>query len=77
MRWIRRLLHRRPKPTPRRTETPGQREAQSALIRSRDAREELEANRAHVDKYASRLARERERNHFAELFRASMEGGHH
>ncbi|WP_456340041.1 DUF7620 family protein [Streptomyces scabiei] len=77
MRWIRRLLRRRPEPAPSRSETPGQREARSALSRAREARQEVEAYRPAVAHYVARLARERERNHFAELFRSALEGGRH
>jgi hypothetical protein len=77
MRWIVRLLRRRPKPAPSRSETPGQRAAESALTRARAARQEVESHRPAVDKVAARLARERERNHFAEMFRAALEGGRH
>lgn len=76
MRWISRLLRRRPEPAPRQ-ETPGQREADSALSRAHAARQEAEDRRPAVAKVASRLARERERNHFAELFRSALEGGRH
>jgi hypothetical protein len=74
MRWIRRLLRRRPEPAPQRTDTPGQREAESALSRAVEARREVEAHRTTVDRLAARLARERETNHFADLFRAAFEG---
>ncbi len=77
MRWISRLLHRRPKPTPQRSDTPGQREAESALARAQEARREVEAHRPTVNRIAARLARERERNHFAEMFRSALEGGRH
>jgi hypothetical protein len=76
MRWISRLLRRRPEPAPRQ-ETPGQREAEKALSRARAARREVESKRPAVDKVASRLARERERNHFADMVRAALEGGRH
>lgn len=81
MRWISRLLRRRPKPTrtsparPRKTE--GQKEAESALNRSRDARQEIESYWPEVTQRSSRLARERQRNHFAEMFRSALEGGRH
>ena len=74
MRWISRLLRRRPEPAPR-PESPGMREAESALDRARAARQEVERARPAVDKVAARLAREREQNHFAEMFRAALEGG--
>jgi len=77
MRWIRRLLRRRPEPTPQRPDTPGQKAAEKALTRAQMARRDVEAQRPAVSQVASRLARERQRNHFAELFRASLEGGHH
>lgn len=77
MRWISRLLRRRPKPAPPRTETPGQREAESALSRAQEARREVEAHGPAVTRVAARLARERERNHFAEMFRTALEGGRH
>lgn len=77
MPWISRLLRRRPKPTPPRPETAGQREADSALSRAQEARREVEASRPAVNRVAARLARERERNHFAEMFRQALEGGRH
>lgn len=77
MRWIRRLLRRRPDPTPTRPETPGQKEADSALTRAVEARREVQAHGPAVSRIAARLAREREENHFAELFRAALEGGRH
>jgi hypothetical protein len=80
MRWISRLLRRRPEPAPQDTEnppkTPGQKEAERALSRTQDARQEILANRPEVTHRASRLKRERQENHFAELFRAALEGGH-
>lgn len=78
MRWISRLLRRRPKPTPPRPEnaTPGQRDADKALSRAQKARREVESHRSAVAEVAARLARERQRNHFAELFRSALEGGH-
>jgi hypothetical protein len=39
-----------------------------------EARREVEAHRTAVDRIAARLARERETNHFADLFRAALEG---
>ncbi|MGP3737896.1 DUF7620 family protein (plasmid) [Streptomyces sp. GDS52] len=75
MRWTRRLLRRRPEPAPQHSETPGHREAKSALSRARQARREVEAHRQAVTHLAERLARERQRNHFAELFRSALEGG--
>jgi hypothetical protein len=81
MRWISRLLRRRPEPAPHRSEkpdqTPGQREAESALSRARRARREVEAHAPAVAEIAARLARERQRNHFAETFKSALEGGHH
>lgn len=75
MRWISRLLRRRPEPAPSRSETPGHREAKSALSRARQARRELEAHRQAVAHVAERLAHERQMNHFAEMFRSALEGG--
>ena len=78
MRWISRLLRRRPEPTPRPedpSKTPGQREAEKALSRAREARREVEAHRSVVSHVAARLARERQQNHFAEIFRSALEGG--
>ncbi|WP_435857938.1 DUF7620 family protein [Streptomyces tendae] len=79
MRWISRLLRRRPEPAPQRPEeagkTRGQREAESALSRARKARRAVEAHRPAVARIAERLASEREQNHFAELFRQAFEGG--
>lgn len=74
MRWISRLLRRRPEPTPQRPESPGQKAAEKALTRARLARRELEAQRSAVSQVASRLARERDRNHFAEMFREAFGG---
>lgn len=73
MRWMR-LLRRRPKPQPGRPETPGQRDADKALTRARNARREAESRRPAVAEITSRLARQRESNHFAEMFRAALEG---
>lgn len=79
MRWISRLLRRRPKPTPPRPETPtpGQREAESALSRSREARKKIQANWPEVNHRSTRFRNEREQNHFAEMFRQALEGGRH
>lgn len=77
MRWISRLLRRRPKPAPQRPETPGQKDAEKALSRAHKARREVEADRPAVTEIAARLARERQRNHFAEMFRSALEGGRH
>lgn len=79
MRWIRRLLRRRPEPTPRpetSDKTRGQREAESALSRAQEARRVVEAHRPAVSRIVARLAHQREENHFAELFRQAFEGGH-
>ncbi len=77
MRWIR-LLRLRPEPAPKSSEQPGktagQREAERALHRAQKARLEAEAHRPAVLRLAERLARERERNHFAEMFRQALEG---
>ncbi|WP_329474235.1 hypothetical protein OIE75_41340 (plasmid) [Streptomyces sp. NBC_01723] len=79
MRWISRLLRRRPEPAPQRPDqaakTHGQREAEKALSRAQKARRTVEAHRPLVDRVAARLASEREQNHFAELFRNAFEGG--
>lgn len=79
MRWISRLLRRRPKPTPPRPQntTPGQQAADRALSRAHKARREAESRGPAVTEVATRLARERQKNHFAELFRTALEGGHH
>ncbi|WP_420865591.1 DUF7620 family protein [Streptomyces prasinopilosus] len=77
MRWISRLLRRRPEPAPKHSETAGHREAKSALSRAQQARREVEAHRQAVAHLAARLARERQMNHFAELFKSAMEGGRH
>jgi hypothetical protein len=80
MRWISRLLRRRPEPAPDRpdtSQTPGQREAESALSRARRARRERRLLPPAVAEVAARLARERQRNHFAETFKSALEGGHH
>lgn len=75
MRWISRLLRRRPEPAPRPDTTPGQLEADAALSRARRARQEIEELWPDVNHRSSRLARERRKNHFAELFRVALEGG--
>ncbi len=79
MRWISRLLRRRPEPAPQRPKSTGkpsgQREAELALSRAREARRQVEAYRPAVARVAARLARERQQNHFAELFRSALEGG--
>ena len=82
MRWISRLLRRRPKPAPQSQEsepgkTPGQREAESALSRSRMDREQIQAKWPEVKHRANRIRREVEKNNFAELFRTALEGGRH
>jgi len=78
MRWMR-LLRRRPKPTPTHSDkparTPGQREAESALSRAQEARQEIESWRPAVKRVTGRLARQQQMNHFAELFRSALEGG--
>lgn len=80
MRWISRLLRRRPEPAPQRPEkaakTDGQRAAESALSRARMARRAMEAHRPVVARVVAGLANQREENHFAELFRNAFEGGH-
>ncbi|CAK7288551.1 DUF7620 family protein [Streptomyces misionensis] len=75
MPWISRLLRRRPKPAPRSDSTPGQREAESALSHAVEARQQVEALWPVVNRRSSRLVTERERNHFAEMFRSALEGG--
>jgi len=79
MRWTRRLLRRRPEPAPQRPEkaakSDGQREAESALSRTRDARRQIQSYWPEITHRASRLAQEREQNHFAEIFRQAFEGG--
>ncbi|WP_455431577.1 DUF7620 family protein [Streptomyces griseosporeus] len=81
MRWISRLLRRRPEPTPQRSDKPaktaGQREAESARSRSRQARQEIQSYWPEVTRRATRLRRELEQNHLAEMFRAALEGGRH
>jgi hypothetical protein len=80
MRWSSRLLRRRPEPTPCSEDlekTAGQQEAEKALSRAKRARREVEAHRLAVAHVTARLARERQKNHFAELFRAALEGGRH
>lgn len=80
MRWISRLLRRRPEPAPCPEDpqkTAGQEEAEKALSRARRARREVEAHRPAVSHVVARLARERQKNHFAELFRSALEGGRH
>ena len=80
MRWISRLLRRRPEPAPQHPETSGktrgQREAESALSRAQEARRAVEAHRPAVARITARLAHQRAENHFAELFRQAFEGGH-
>jgi hypothetical protein len=70
IRWIKlRCLKRRGRPTP------GQRAAQHAVERAKAARIEAEARRPEVDEATSKLRDLRERNHFAEMFQAAIEGG--
>ena len=79
MRWISRLLRRRPEPAPQRPEpvskTNGQREAEHALSRAREARKTVAAYWPIVTRVVANLADQREQNHFAELFRQGFEGG--
>ncbi len=79
MRWISRLLRRRPEPTPQRpepiTKTNGQREAEQALSRAREARKAVASYWPLVTRVVAGLADPREQNHFAELFRQGFEGG--
>ena len=81
MRWIARLLRRRPKPTPQTADqaapTPGQREAESALIRAQAARQAIESYWPEVTHRSRRFKSERKQNHFAEMFRSALEGGRH
>jgi len=74
MRWISRLLRRRPDPAPSSPETPGHREAEHALSRARQAKREIQSYWPEVKHRAARFKSEREQNHFADLFRAAMEG---
>lgn len=80
MRWIDRLLRRRPKPAPTAPETetpektPGQQEAESALARSERDHQRIRAIWPAVTHSATDLRRARERNHFAEMFRNALEG---
>lgn len=55
--------------------TPGQRDAARALRRAERARDEARRRRTEVAECASELRQARTTNHFAERFRASMEGG--
>ncbi|WP_420492873.1 DUF7620 family protein [Kitasatospora camelliae] len=77
-RWMRRLLCRRRSGVSlvRRTSrpTPGQRDATQALYRATCARDEAQRQTREVEATAARLRAVREANHFAELFRSSMEG---
>ncbi|MEU4256252.1 hypothetical protein AB0F84_08730 [Streptomyces fradiae] len=66
--WIRRLV-RRGEPTP------GQRAAEGALDRAREARQAAEARRPLVEAVAERLRATRAENHFAERIKAALEGG--
>lgn len=69
IRWTKlRCRKRRGRPTP------GQRAAQHAVERAKAARVEAEGRRPEVDEATSKLRRIRERNHFAEMFRAAIEG---
>ncbi|SCF33517.1 hypothetical protein GA0115257_111638 [Streptomyces sp. LcepLS] len=54
--------------------TPGQAAADRALHRTQAGRREVEERQSAVSETAHLLRHERERNHFAELFRASIEG---
>ncbi|WP_442815286.1 DUF7620 family protein [Streptomyces sp. NBC_01324] len=67
-RWT---LHlRRSRPT-----SPGQQAASHALERAESDRRDAEERRPEVRRAAARLRAARERNHFAEMFRAAIEGG--
>lgn len=63
------LVRRTPRPTP------GQRDAAQALRRAERAREEARRRRPEVTECVSELRQARTTNHFAERFRATMEGG--
>lgn len=69
IRWTRLLcIRKRGRPTP------GQRAADRAVERAKEARREAEERRPEVDEAAGKLREIRERNHFAEMFRAAIEG---
>lgn len=68
--WIRLMMRRRRLPTP------GQWAARRAYDRAHADRREAERRRPEVDEAASVLREIRERNHFAEMFREAIEGGH-
>lgn len=54
--------------------TPGQKAADRAVERAKAARIEAEERRPQVEETANRLKEIRERNHFAEMFTAAIEG---
>lgn len=69
-RWTKlRCRRRRGRPTP------GQRAAQHAVERAREAQREATERRPEVDEATSKLREIRARNHFAEMFREAIEGG--
>ncbi|WP_443732112.1 DUF7620 family protein [Streptantibioticus silvisoli] len=72
LRWIGRLFLRR-KPRPQEA-TPGLREAEAALERAQAAQSVEDERTVEVAAAMHRLRELRERNHFAEMFRAAMGG---
>ncbi|TXS39702.1 hypothetical protein EAO77_36155 [Streptomyces sp. t39] len=59
----------------KRPETPGQKDADSALARAQRARVEAERHSDAVSQVAGSLAMIRNRNHFAEMIERAFEGG--
>lgn len=53
----------------------GQKDADRAVKRAQEARREATARRAEVTEATQKLRAIRERNHFAEMFRAAIESG--
>jgi hypothetical protein len=72
--WIKRLLgRRREQDEPSVSE--GQKAADAALVRAKAARQLAADRRPAVDEAAAQWRGIRERNHFAELIRATVLGG--
>lgn len=71
-RWMRR---RRPQEPCASECTQGQREAREALRRAEQGRRTAERRGAAVSEQAAALRGLREANHFAEMFRRSLQGG--
>ncbi|WP_434056974.1 DUF7620 family protein [Streptomyces sediminimaris] len=73
--WIRRPLRRHRDENEDRPMTEGQREANAALGRAKDARARVRAQAGQVRAEAEGWRARRERNHFAELITETVLGG--